>query len=44
VKYVQHGTPPKLHAHDEAYEELTDRLIVDFGMKEDEVSEPPMKE
>jgi hypothetical protein len=40
VKYVQHGAAPKLHAHVEAYKELADRLIVDFGMKEDEVIEP----
>lgn len=41
VKYVQHGTAPKLHAHVEAYKELNERLIVDFGVKEEEVSEPP---
>jgi len=44
VKYVQHGTPPKLHAHIEAYTELADRLIVDFGVKEDEVVGPPAQE
>lgn len=37
VKYVQHGTAPKLDAHVEAYEELIERLIVDFGVREDEV-------
>jgi hypothetical protein len=41
VKYVQRGAAPKLHAHVDAYEELTERLIVDFGMKEDEVAEAP---
>lgn len=40
VKYVQHGTAPKLHAHVEAFEELTERLIADFGMKEDEIVQP----
>ncbi len=43
VKYVQRGTAPKLHAHVEAYGELTDRLIVDFGAKEDGVSESPVR-
>jgi hypothetical protein len=41
VKYVQRGAAPKLHAHLDAFEELTDRLIVDFGIKEDEVVGPP---
>jgi hypothetical protein len=40
VKYVQRGAAPKLHAHVEAYKELTDRLIVDFGVKEDEAVKP----
>ncbi len=40
VKYVQRGVPPNLHAHVAAYTELTDRLIADFGMKEDEVVQP----
>jgi hypothetical protein len=44
VKYVQQGAAPKLHAHVEAYKELTDRLIVDLGMKEDEVVEQPVQE
>ncbi len=44
VKYVQRGAAPKLHAHVEAYRELNDRLIADFGVKEDEVSEPPVRE
>jgi hypothetical protein len=35
VKYTQHGVPPNLHAHVQAYKELNDQLIVDFGMKED---------
>ncbi len=37
VKYVQHGAAPKLHAHVEAYKELSERLVIDFGVKEDEV-------
>jgi hypothetical protein len=37
VKYVRRGAAPKLHAHIEAYEELIDRLIVDFGVTEEEV-------
>jgi hypothetical protein len=37
AKYVQQGAAPKLHAHVEAYRELADRLIIDFGVKEDEV-------
>jgi len=44
VKYVQSGAAPKLHAHVEAYKELSDRLIVDFGLKEDEVVKPLMQE
>lgn len=44
VKYVQHGAAPKLHAHVEAYKELTERLIVDFNMKEDEVIQPPVQQ
>jgi hypothetical protein len=32
VKYVQRGWGPKLGAHVEAYGELTERLIVDFGI------------
>jgi hypothetical protein len=40
VKYVQHGTAPNLHAHAEAYVELSERLIVEFGMKEEELSKP----
>ena len=44
VKYVQRGAAPNLHAHVEAYRELSDRLIVDFGVKEDEVSERPLQE
>jgi hypothetical protein len=35
LKYVQRGTAPKLHAHVQALNELTERLILDFGMKED---------
>jgi hypothetical protein len=42
VKYVHSGAPPKLHAHVEAFEELAERLIVDFGVKEDEAVEPPV--
>jgi hypothetical protein len=43
VKYVQHGAAPKLHAHVEAYKELTERLIADFGMKEGEVAQPSVQ-
>jgi hypothetical protein len=42
VKYVKTGVAPKLHAHVEAYSELTERLIVDSGIKEDEVAKPPV--
>jgi hypothetical protein len=38
VRYVQQGAAPKLQAHVEAYKELTERLIIDFGMKDDEDS------
>ena len=44
AKYVQRGAAPKLYAHVEAYKELAERLIVDFGMKEDEVAQPPVQE
>jgi hypothetical protein len=44
VKYVQRGAAPKLHAHVEAFSELTERLIVDFGMKEAEIVQPPVKQ
>jgi hypothetical protein len=43
VKYVQQGAAPKLNAHVEAYKELMERLIVDFGMKEDEAVQPPVQ-
>jgi hypothetical protein len=43
VKYVQYGAAPRLHAHVEAYKELTERLILDFNMKEDEVVQPPVQ-
>lgn len=43
VRYVQQGTAPRLHAHVEAFEELTERLILDFGIKEDEVVQPPVQ-
>lgn len=36
VKYVQSGAAPNLDAHVEAFEDLTERLIADFGVKEDE--------
>jgi hypothetical protein len=42
VKYVQRGAARKLHAHVEAYDELMNRLIVDFGVKEDEAVKPPV--
>lgn len=38
VRFVQRGAAPNLHAHADAYKGLTDRLIADFDMKEDEVS------
>jgi len=44
VKYTQHGAPPRLHSHVEAFKELTDRLIVDFGIKEDGVVQKPVQE
>jgi hypothetical protein len=44
VKYVHRGTAPKLHVHVEAYKELNERLIIDFGVKEEEVSELPVPE
>jgi hypothetical protein len=43
VKYVQRGAAPKLHAHVDAYKELSERLITDFGMKEDEVVQPTIQ-
>jgi hypothetical protein len=43
VKYVQRGAAPKLHAHVDAYKELSERLIADFGMKEDEVFQPTIQ-
>jgi hypothetical protein len=44
MKYVHRGIAPKLHAHVEAFEELTERLITDFGIKEDEVIQLPIQE
>lgn len=44
VKCVQRGAAPKLHAHVEAFEYLARHLIVDFGIKEDDVVEPPAQE
>lgn len=41
VKYVQRGAA--LHAHVDAFRELTERLIIDFGMKEDEIVQPPVQ-
>jgi hypothetical protein len=43
VKYVQRGVAPNLHAHVAAYTDLTNRLIADFGMKEDEVVQPTVQ-
>jgi hypothetical protein len=43
VKYVQRGAAPKLHVHVDAYKELTERLIADFGMKDDEIVQPTVK-
>jgi hypothetical protein len=42
--YAEHGTPRKLNAHVDAYKELNERLIRDFGMKEDQVPEPPVQQ
>jgi hypothetical protein len=41
VKYVRRGTPHKLSAHLEVYAELTERLIADFGIKEEGIVPPP---
>jgi hypothetical protein len=38
---VQRGAAPRLHAHVEAYKELSNRLIADFNFKEDEIVDPP---
>lgn len=43
VKYVQHGVAPNLHAHVDAYQELTEHLIADFGMIGDEVVQPTVQ-
>ena len=43
VKYVQHGAAPNLHAHVDAYQELTEHLIADFGMKGDEGVQPTVQ-
>jgi len=43
VKYVQRGAAPNLHGHVDAYQELTEHLISDFGMKEDEVVQPTVQ-
>ena len=43
VKYVQSGAAPNLHAHVDAYQELTEHLISDFGMKDDEVVQPTVQ-
>jgi hypothetical protein len=40
AKYVQHGAAPKLHVHVEAYKELSERLIADFGVNEEEAAGP----
>lgn len=43
VKYVRRGAAPGLHAHLEAFRELAGRLIADFGIKEEEVGQPPVR-
>jgi len=43
VKYVQRGAAPNLHAQVDAYQELTEHLISDFDMKEDEVVQPTVQ-
>jgi len=35
MKYVRHGMAPKLHAHVEAFKELAEHLIADFGVTAD---------
>jgi len=40
--YVARGMAPKLHAHVEAYKTLAEKLVKDFGMKDEEVSQPAM--
>lgn len=44
VPYARRGAAPKLHAHLEAFRELNQRLIVDFNIKEGDISEPPVQE
>jgi len=39
--YAKEGIPQKLHAHVDAYKELTEKLIKDFDIKEEQVPEPP---
>jgi hypothetical protein len=35
--YVARGLAPKLHAHVEAYKKLAEKLVKDFGMKDESV-------
>jgi hypothetical protein len=41
VKYVQRGAAPRLHAHVDVFSELTDHLIEDFDIREEELGRPP---
>jgi len=43
VPYVQSGMPRKLYKHVDAYKELNERLISDFGVTEDEIPGPPVQ-
>jgi hypothetical protein len=40
--YVARGMAPKLHAHVEAFKTLAEKLVKDFGMKDEEVSQSAM--
>jgi len=41
LKYVRRGVPPNLHAHLAAFDELAERLAIDFDLKEDEGGKSP---
>jgi hypothetical protein len=42
--FAERGTPRKLDKHVDAFEELNERLMKDFGVKEDEVPKPPVQQ
>jgi hypothetical protein len=44
VPYAELGTPRKLYEHVDAYKELNARLLVDFGVTESEIPEPPVQQ